>query len=146
MSEWHSSPFLAFEGGYQMCLRVYPAGNGMGEGSHVSVFLALMKGPHDNKLGQSGHWPLRGTFTIELLNQHNDSHHHICMVQLHCHLCSECTERVRQKVIKTQANNEFGAQKFISHDILLHHSNNSYHKVISSSLEYPMIILRHHIK
>ena len=35
-----------------------------------------MKGPHDDKLEQSGHWPLRGTFTIELLNQLNDSDHH----------------------------------------------------------------------
>ena len=126
MNKWDSSPFFAFEGGYQMCLRVYPAGNGVGEGTHVSVFLALMKGPHDDKLEQSGHWPLRGTFTIELLNQLNDSDHHICMVQLHCHLCSECTKRVRHNVI--QANNELGAQKFISHDTLLHHSNNSYYK------------------
>ena len=35
-----------------------------------------MKGPHDDKLEQSGHWPLRGTFTIELLNQLNDSDHY----------------------------------------------------------------------
>ena len=66
-----------------MCLRVDAAGNGDGKGTHVSVYLYLMKGPHDDELEQSGHWPLKGTFTIELLNQLNDSDHHICMVQFH---------------------------------------------------------------
>ena len=36
---WHSSPFFAFEGGYQMCLLVDAAGYGDGEGTHVSVYL-----------------------------------------------------------------------------------------------------------
>ena len=81
--QWHSSSFFAFEGGYQMYLNVNAAGDGKGEGTHVSVYLYLMKGPHDDELEQSGHWPLRGTFTIELLNQLNDSDHHICVVQFH---------------------------------------------------------------
>ena len=34
-----------------------------------------MKGPYDDELEQSGHFPLRGTFTIELLNQLNDIKH-----------------------------------------------------------------------
>ena len=59
-----------------MCLNVYAAGWSYGIGTHVSVYLHLMKGPHDDELEQSGHWPLRGTFTIELLNQLNDSDHH----------------------------------------------------------------------
>ena len=67
--KWISSPFFAYEGGYQMCLRVDAAGYGDGEGTHVSVYLHLMKGPHDDKLEQSDHWPLRGTFTIELTTQ-----------------------------------------------------------------------------
>ena len=64
---WYSSPFFVFDGGYQMCLRVDAAGDSKGDGTHVSVHLYLMKGPHDDELEQSGHWPLRGTFTIELL-------------------------------------------------------------------------------
>ena len=66
---WTSSPFFAFDGGYQMCLKLYPAGIGQGAGDHVSVELYLMKGPHDEKLQQSGHWPLRGNFSVDLLNQ-----------------------------------------------------------------------------
>ena len=41
--DWTSSPFLAFNGGYQLCLKVYPAGIRKGEGSHISVELYLMK-------------------------------------------------------------------------------------------------------
>ena len=47
---WSSNPFFAFGGGYQMCLKVYVAGRGNGEGTHISVYLYLMKGPHDDKL------------------------------------------------------------------------------------------------
>ena len=66
--------------------RVDAAGYDRGEGTHVSVFLYLMKGSHDDELEQSGHWPLRGTFTIELLNQKIDYDHYSRMVQLHPHL------------------------------------------------------------
>ena len=92
--EWYGSPFFAFNGGYQMWLKVITAGNGDGEGIHVSVYLYLMKGPHDDELEQSGHWPLRGTFTVELLNQLDDSDHHSVIVQLYHHQCSRCTNRV----------------------------------------------------
>ena len=90
----YSSPlFFAYEGGYQMH---HAAGvhHGKRKGTHVSIFLRLMRGPYDDKLEQSGHWPLRGTFTIELLNQLNDSDHYSRMVQFHHYYCSECTSRV----------------------------------------------------
>ena len=66
---WTSSPFFAFNGGYQMCLKVYPGGIREGAGDHISVELYLMKGPHDDRLQQSGHWPLRGNFSVHLLDQ-----------------------------------------------------------------------------
>ena len=119
--EWGSSPFLTFDGGYQMHLIVHPADKC--EGTHVSVYLGLMKGPHDDKLEQSSHWPLRGTFTIELLNQLNDSDHYGCQVQFHHHICSECTNRVLEEAM---AYRGYGHAQFISHDVL-HHSDNSYY-------------------
>ena len=82
--EWFSSAFFAFNGGYQVCLSVVVAGYRIGEATHVSVYLYLMKGPHDDKLEQSGYWPMRGTFTIELLHQLNDSNHHSYMVYYTC--------------------------------------------------------------
>ena len=44
---WLSSPFFAFTEGYQMFLSITNAGND--GGTHVSVFLYLMKGPYDDK-------------------------------------------------------------------------------------------------
>ena len=127
--EIFSSPFFVFDKGYLMFLVIYAAGYGDGKDTHVSVRLRLMKGPHDDKLEQSGHWPLRGTFTIELLNQLNDSDHYSRMLQFHHHQCSVCTNRVlatkRFEVIASYSSGH-GIQRFISHETLFNHSNNSY--------------------
>ena len=69
--EWYSDPFYTHNKGYKMCVCVDAAGNGH-DGTHLSVFLCLMKGPHDDELT----WPLRGKFEIRLLNQISDSEHH----------------------------------------------------------------------
>ncbi|XP_065901669.1 TNF receptor-associated factor 4-like [Dysidea avara] len=66
------SAFYSHDKGYKICLRVNPAGNGDGKGTHLSVFLYLMKGPHDDELS----WPLRGKFEVKLLNQISDCKHH----------------------------------------------------------------------
>ena len=121
IEEFYSYAFFAFEEGYQMCLKVDKDGYGSGEGTHVSVFLYLMKGPHDDKLEQSDHWPLRGTFTIELLNQFNDSDHYSRMIQFHHHLWDECSNRV---LVGVMANSGRGQSHFISNDT--HNYNNYY--------------------
>ena len=54
-----------------MCLRVYANGNGDGAGTHVSVFVNLMRGEHDDKLT----WPFLGDITIQLVNQNRDQDH-----------------------------------------------------------------------
>ena len=124
--DWYnSSLFFAFKRGYQMYLKVNAAGYAKGKGTHVSVHLRLMKGPYDDKLEQSDHWPLRGRFTIELLNQLNDSDHYSRILQFHHYRCSKCTNRVLKRV---EAKSGMGYQQFISHNTLLHHRNNSYHR------------------
>ena len=70
--QWYSDPFYTHNKGYKMCFRIDAAGNGDGTGTHLSWFLFLMKGPHDDELT----WPLRGKFEIKLLNQISDSEHH----------------------------------------------------------------------
>lgn len=62
---WYSEGFYTDDKGYKMCLRVLPGGKGNGRGTHMSVALCLMEGPHDDYLA----WPLRGRFKITLLNQ-----------------------------------------------------------------------------
>ena len=69
--QWYSDPFYTHNKGYKMCLRVDAGGND-GKGTHLSVYLYLMKGPHDDELI----WPLRGEFEIKLLNQISDREHH----------------------------------------------------------------------
>ena len=70
--QWYSDPFYTHNKGYKMCLSVFAAGNGGGKGTHLSVFLYLMKGPHDDELT----WPLKVKFEVKLLNQISDSGHH----------------------------------------------------------------------
>jgi len=84
-----------------MCLKVYHVGIGDSEGTHISIYLHLMKGLHDDKLEQSGHWPLRGTFTIELLNQFSVQ----SQLMFSSHSCSECTNRVVNGDIATKGWN-----------------------------------------
>ena len=54
-----------------MCLRVYANGHKIGAGTHVSVYVYLMRGEHDDKLT----WPFRGDITIQLVNQNRDQDH-----------------------------------------------------------------------
>lgn len=70
--EWYSDPFYTHSKGYQMRLRVDAGGINKGKGTHLSVYVYLMKGPHDDELT----WPLRGRFEIKLLNQITDNYHY----------------------------------------------------------------------
>ncbi len=64
----HSLPFYTCRYGYKMCVRACLNGDGMGHGTHLSVFFVLMKGEYDNIL----EWPFRHKVTMILINQ-NDS-------------------------------------------------------------------------
>ena len=76
---WYSDSFYTHNKGYKMCLRIDAAGNGDGRGTHLSVYLFLMKGPHDDELT----WPLWGKFEIKLLNQIIDREHRSMSVNYH---------------------------------------------------------------
>ena len=71
-SRHDSEPFFTSLTGNKMRLEVDANGNGDEEGSHLSVYLQILHGPHDDQLN----WPLKGTFIIELLNQLEDRNHH----------------------------------------------------------------------
>ena len=66
--DWYSLPFYTGPGGYKMCLGVFANGCKDGAGTHVSVFVYLIRGEHDDKLA----WPFLGDITIQLVNQNND--------------------------------------------------------------------------
>lgn len=71
MKTYISKPFYTHANGYKMCLVIYPNGYGQAEGSHVSVFVSIMKGKNDSKLK----WPFRGILTIQLLDQSKKEDH-----------------------------------------------------------------------
>ena len=64
--EWYSNGFLTNSGGYKLRLMV---GN---TSTHMGVYTEVMPGPKDNILP----WPMRGKFTVELLNQLCDGDHY----------------------------------------------------------------------
>lgn len=51
--------------GYKMCLRLYPNGDGMGANTHVSIYIAIMKGECDTLLK----WPFQHKVVISVLDQ-----------------------------------------------------------------------------
>ena len=61
----YSLPFYTHRYGYKMCLRLYPFGDGAGRGTHLSLFIVVMKGDFDEIL----EWPFKHKVTFQLVNQ-----------------------------------------------------------------------------
>ena len=62
-SDWISTPFYSHPQGYKLCIRVHANGILAGKGTHISVYVHLMKGEFDDHLV----WPFRGQINIQLL-------------------------------------------------------------------------------
>ena len=60
-----SQPFYSGRHGYKMCLRLYIMGDGIGKGTHLSLFFVVMCGEFDNIL----QWPFTHKVTFKLINQ-----------------------------------------------------------------------------
>ena len=67
---FYSPCFFTSRYGYKMCARIYLNGDGMGRGSHISVFFVVMRGQYDALL----RWPFRQKVTFMLLDQDNVEH------------------------------------------------------------------------
>lgn len=63
----YSAPFYTSRFGYKLCLRVYMDGDGSGKGSHLSLFITMMRGEYDALL----QWPFTQMVTLLLLDQSN---------------------------------------------------------------------------
>lgn len=66
----HSAPSFTEKYGYKFCARLYLNGDGMGKGTHMSLFFVLMKSEFDNLL----QWPFERNVSFTLLNQENSDH------------------------------------------------------------------------
>jgi len=107
---WNSDSFFSHNGGYKMSLNVFPAGDGNGKGTHLSVFLYLTKGPHDDELT----WPLRGAFEVKLLNQISDCEHNSITVNFN----DGVPHIVAGRVTESERAAGWGKPKFISNEDL----------------------------
>ncbi|XP_065902755.1 TNF receptor-associated factor 5-like [Dysidea avara] len=85
--QWYSDPFFSHDKGYKMCLQV----DTVCSSTHLSVYLHLMKGPHDDDLT----WPLRGKFEVKLLNQISDCEHYSLVLVYEDHIKDEYAGRVK---------------------------------------------------
>ena len=68
---YYSPPFYTSTDGYKLQIMVFANGVGRGKGTHVSLFVCLMKGEND----QNQQWPFEGDISIQMLNWRNDSQH-----------------------------------------------------------------------
>lgn len=66
----YSPCFYTSRHGYKMCARLYLHGDGMGKGTHLSLFFVVMRGEFDALL----RWPFRQKVTMMLLDQDNVEH------------------------------------------------------------------------
>eukprot|EP00057_Strongylocentrotus_purpuratus_P013146 XP_011667620.1 PREDICTED: TNF receptor-associated factor 3 [Strongylocentrotus purpuratus] len=67
----YSQPFYTSRFGYKMCARIYLNGDGIGKGTHVSLFFVVMKGDYDALLP----WPFSQKVTLMLLDQETGRRH-----------------------------------------------------------------------
>lgn len=88
--DWLSPPFYSHMHGYRMCIRVSPNGLVIGEGSHISLTVHLMRGLFDDHLP----WPFRGHIRVALCNQERDSDHHVGTISFHKKASSKASGRV----------------------------------------------------
>ncbi|XP_060706600.1 TNF receptor-associated factor 2-like [Hemiscyllium ocellatum] len=71
VTSFYSPAFQTHPFGYRLCCRLYPNGDGNGRGSHLSLFLAVVRGDYDDVLP----WPFRQRVTFLLLDQAQQKHH-----------------------------------------------------------------------
>ncbi|XP_032095044.1 TNF receptor-associated factor 1-like [Thamnophis elegans] len=63
-------PIYTARYGYKLCLKLFLNGDGAGAGTHLSLFLVVMKGEYDFQLK----WPFQHKVTFTLLDQVNNCH------------------------------------------------------------------------
>ena len=103
---WWSQPFYtSAKNGYKLQLKVYANGDRSGAGTHLSLFVYLMKGEHDDKLS----WPFNDNITVQLLNWRSDNGHKEMTIRFHIAPLQNC-----QKVSGAPSGG-FGSGQFISH-------------------------------
>ena len=103
---WYSPHFYTHPNGYKMYLHVDANGNASGRGTHLSVFVCLMRGEFDDQL----EWPFQGNITIKVANQEEDRDHVIQIVR-----SRNAGGRCERVMTTERINNGWGIGQFLSH-------------------------------
>ena len=116
--DWYSPPFYTHPRGYKMCLSVNANGIGTVEGTHVSVYVYLMRGEFDDHLK----WPFRGNVLIQLCNMLEDQTHRGHTIDF----CETTDAKATSRVISgMMAKSGSGIQSLIAHtDLDFNPANN----------------------
>ena len=112
---WWSQPFYTSVDGYKLVLIVHANGFGSGTGTHLSLFIYLMKGDNDDKLS----FPFNATITVQLLNTLSDSNHRERSID---HYTAQLDARTRVTEGDIAPDGK-GSNYFISHTELLDNTN-----------------------
>ena len=120
-------PFYTHPTGYHMALQVYVNGEGAAEGTHVSVYAAILKGEYDARLK----WPIRGRVTFALLNQLEEKNHHTKTMELYT-------------VDNTHPGSFWGFAKFIPHSALAHDPVKNTQYLKNDTLYFRMEVVTKH--
>ena len=63
--EYSSEPFFSHPGGYKMSVSVFPNGFDHHRGTHMSVYVSILRGGFDDQL----RWPFDGSITVQAYNR-----------------------------------------------------------------------------
>ncbi|XP_051978086.1 TNF receptor-associated factor 5-like [Xyrauchen texanus] len=67
----NSTPFYTSRSGYKLSVRAYLGGDSSGRGTHLSLYVTIMRGDFDSLLP----WPFRQNITLTLLDQSGSRNH-----------------------------------------------------------------------
>ena len=118
---WYFPPVYTDHQGYKICLRVDANGYGSCKGTHVSVYICLMRGEFDDHLK----WPFRCVITSRLLDQIKGEDHVTKEVtfndstpDMHCNRVTSGERTLGWGYLKFIAHSEL-EPKFLQKDTLL---------------------------
>ena len=112
-----------------MCMKVAANRWASGVGTHVSVFVHLVRGEYDSRLV----WPFRGDITIQLVNYNNDQDHYEQTVPFNGAAAGKVSDRVTSG---ERAVTGLGFEKFISHTAVESSTNKTRRYIIDDCLRF----------
>ena len=122
--DWKSPAMYTHLGGYKFCIGVDANGYSGGRGKSIFTDVWTMPGEYDDQLT----WPVRGSFTIELINQKGGANASCTTERKTWSKISQCSELVCFRRI----NNSDGRVAFIEHSELEDFlDNDTLHFVVS---------------